>query len=130
MSPSQRVVIVGGGFGGLYAAQALRKSPVDGEIVEDIRRRQPAETKTLLPYYLVADKTYERGVRSKYLTAGGLGLGGLLCFLLSFKLLASRPQEAEDSVVAAAATAARARRCCALGTTTRRVGGCMTAPHG
>src|SRR5262245_38101022 len=34
MSPSQRVVIVGGGFGGLYAAQALRKAPVDVTLID------------------------------------------------------------------------------------------------
>jgi NADH:ubiquinone reductase (H+-translocating) len=34
MSAKHRVVIVGGGFGGLYAAQALRKAPVEVTLVD------------------------------------------------------------------------------------------------
>jgi NADH dehydrogenase len=34
MDARHRVVIVGGGFGGLYAAQALRKSPVDVTLID------------------------------------------------------------------------------------------------
>ena len=33
-SGGQRVVIIGGGFGGLYAAKGLRKSPVDVTLVD------------------------------------------------------------------------------------------------
>src|SRR5881409_3614032 len=32
--PTTRVVIVGGGFGGLYAAQALRRAPVQVTLVD------------------------------------------------------------------------------------------------
>ncbi len=34
MSPQHRVVIVGGGFGGLYAAQALKRAPVDLTVID------------------------------------------------------------------------------------------------
>jgi NADH dehydrogenase len=34
MGPAHRVVIVGGGFGGLYAAQALRKAPVSVTLLD------------------------------------------------------------------------------------------------
>jgi NADH dehydrogenase len=34
MDSAHRVVIVGGGFGGLYAAQALRKAPVDVTLID------------------------------------------------------------------------------------------------
>src|SRR5712691_1567538 len=32
--PTTRVVIIGGGFGGLYAAQALRRAPVELTLVD------------------------------------------------------------------------------------------------
>ncbi|MGH9676564.1 MAG: FAD-dependent oxidoreductase, partial [Candidatus Acidiferrum sp.] len=34
MTSAHRVVIVGGGFGGLYAAKALRKAPVDVTLID------------------------------------------------------------------------------------------------
>jgi NADH dehydrogenase len=34
MQPRHRVVIIGGGFGGLYAARALRKAPVDITLID------------------------------------------------------------------------------------------------
>src|SRR5437762_2163516 len=34
MIPGHRVVIVGGGFGGLYAAQALRRAPVQVTLID------------------------------------------------------------------------------------------------
>jgi NADH:ubiquinone reductase (H+-translocating) len=34
MPNGHRVVIVGGGFGGLYAAQALKRAPVDVTLID------------------------------------------------------------------------------------------------
>src|SRR5664279_5567737 len=34
MNPSQRVVIIGGGFGGLYAARALKQVPVQVTLLD------------------------------------------------------------------------------------------------
>src|SRR2546423_1296629 len=36
MGPEHRVVIVGGGFGGLYAAKALRKAPVQVTLLDPV----------------------------------------------------------------------------------------------
>jgi hypothetical protein len=72
----------------------LWTSPLGKKIIEDIRRRRPAETALLVPYYLAAEKTYEQGVRGQYVAAGGVGFIGLLFFLFSFKVLRARPQGA------------------------------------
>jgi len=35
-SPSPRVVIMGGGFGGLYAAEALKRTPVEVTVAHGV----------------------------------------------------------------------------------------------
>jgi hypothetical protein len=65
----------------------LSHSPLGEKVMADIRRRQPEETKDLLPYYLFAVKTFEQGTRGQYITAGGVGLFGLLFAGFALKML-------------------------------------------
>jgi hypothetical protein len=72
----------------------LSHSPLGEKILQDIRRRQPAETQTLLPYYLHAVKTFEMGTRGQYVTAGGVALFGLLFAAFAMKMLLVKRQGA------------------------------------
>ncbi len=68
----------------------LSHSPLGEKVLQDVRSRRPAETKTLLPYYLNAEKTYEMGVRGQYVTAGGVGVFGLLFAVFAVKMFTAR----------------------------------------
>ncbi|HEY1377878.1 MAG TPA: hypothetical protein VGF55_13850 [Gemmataceae bacterium] len=68
----------------------LSHSPLGEKILQDVRRRCPAETKTLLPYYLNADQTYDMGVRGQYVTAGGVALFGLLAAAFAVKMFTAK----------------------------------------
>jgi hypothetical protein len=70
----------------------LSHSPLGEKVLQDIRRRQPTETQTLLPYYLDAVRTYEMGTRSQYLTAGGVAFMGLVFAAFSMKMLLVKRQ--------------------------------------
>ena len=72
----------------------LSHSPLGEKILQDIRRRRPDETRTLLPCYLYAVKTFEMGTRSRYITAGGVAFFGLLFAAFSMKMLLVKPRTA------------------------------------
>jgi hypothetical protein len=72
----------------------LSQSPLGEKALQDIRRRRPDETRTLLPCYLHAVKTLKVGTRSRYISAGAVAFFGLLFAAFSMKMLTAKPQMA------------------------------------